>query len=53
MYGVTNFGNDTGNWHEIMTSKDIVSAARMATSAHFEFQLTTYSVIEKFDEIDV
>ena len=53
LYGVTNFGNDTRDWHEIMASKDIVSAARMATSAHFEFQLTTHSVIEKFDEIDV
>ena len=53
LYGVTNNGNDPRDWHEIMASKDIVSAARMATSAHFEFQLTTYSVIEKFDEIDV
>lgn len=53
LYGVTNNGNDPRDWHEIMASKDIVSAARMATSAHFDFQLTTHSVIEKFDETDV
>lgn len=53
LYGVTNNGNDPRDWHEIMASKDIISAARMATSAHFDFQLTTHSVIEKFDEIDV